>query len=111
MPRRLHAPAVALVRAAMAGSDAEHPPLVLPLCKGLHTHERALADGVSEHGCIVHVVVPELDAGPVLLQAKVPVLAGDTAETLAARVLEREHGVYVEAERRVAGNTKNLASY
>ena len=79
-----------------------HPSL-LPLYKGLHTHERALADGVSEHGCTVHFVVAELDAGPAVLQAKVPVLAGDDAQTLAARVLGVEHGVYVEAVRRVAG--------
>ena len=79
-----------------------HPSL-LPAYKGLHTHARALADGAREHGCTVHFVVAELDAGPALLQAKVPVLAGDTAETLAARVLGVEHGAYVEAVRRVAG--------
>ena len=78
-----------------------HPSL-LPLYKGLRTHERALADGASEHGCTVHFVVPELDAGPVILQARVEVLEGDTAQSLAARVLEREHGVFVEAVRMVA---------
>ena len=60
-----------------------HPSL-LPAYKGLHTHERALADGAKVHGCSVHLVTPELDGGPVLLQAEVPVLAGDTPETLSA---------------------------
>ena len=84
-----------------------HPSL-LPLYKGLHTHERALADGAKEHGCTVHFVVPELDAGPVVLQARVPVLAGDTAQTLGARVLEREHGIYVEAVRMVVDGASPL---
>jgi phosphoribosylglycinamide formyltransferase-1 len=73
-----------------------HPSL-LPAYKGLHTHERALADGAKVHGCSVHLVTPELDGGPVLLQAEVPVLAGDTAETLSARVLEQEHKLYPRA--------------
>jgi len=67
-----------------------HPSL-LPLFKGLHTHQQALAAGVSEHGASVHYVSAELDGGPVIAQARVPVLPGDTPETLAARVLEREH--------------------
>jgi len=70
-----------------------HPSL-LPLHKGLHTHERALADGVAEHGCTVHFVTPGMDEGPPILQARVPVLAGDTAEALAARVLAEEHRIY-----------------
>ena len=73
-----------------------HPSL-LPAYKGLHTHERALADGAKVHGCSVHLVTPELDGGPVLLQAEVPVLAGDTPETLSARVLEQEHRIYPQA--------------
>ena len=67
-----------------------HPSL-LPRHPGLHTHQRALEAGDAEHGASVHIVIPELDAGPVLAQARVPVMADDTAETLAARVLAREH--------------------
>jgi len=67
-----------------------HPSL-LPLFKGLHTHEQALAAGAAEHGASVHYVSAELDGGPVIAQARVPVLAGDTPARLAARVLEREH--------------------
>ena len=73
-----------------------HPSL-LPAYKGLHTHERALADGVKVHGCSVHLVTPELDGGPVLLQAEVPVLAGDTPDTLSQRVLKEEHRIYPQA--------------
>jgi phosphoribosylglycinamide formyltransferase-1 len=73
-----------------------HPSL-LPAYKGLHTHERALADGAKVHGCSVHLVTPELDGGPVLLQAEVPVLDGDTPESLAARVLTEEHKIYPQA--------------
>ena len=70
-----------------------HPSL-LPAYKGLHTHERALADGASEHGCTVHLVTPELDAGPILAQARVKILPGDDAETLRERVLVEEHRIY-----------------
>ena len=73
-----------------------HPSL-LPAYKGLHTHERAIADGASLHGCSVHLVTPELDGGPVLLQAEVPVHSGDTADVLAARVLTQEHRIYPQA--------------
>jgi phosphoribosylglycinamide formyltransferase-1 len=73
-----------------------HPSL-LPAYKGLHTHERALADGAKVHGCSVHLVTPELDGGPVLMQAEVPVLPGDTPETLSARVLKEEHKLYPRA--------------
>lgn len=73
-----------------------HPSL-LPAYKGLHTHERAIADGAKVHGCSVHLVTPELDGGPVLLQAEVPVLTGDTADVLAARVLTEEHRIYPQA--------------
>jgi phosphoribosylglycinamide formyltransferase-1 len=67
-----------------------HPSL-LPRHPGLHTHQRALDAGDTEHGASVHVVIPELDAGPVLAQVRVPVQADDSAETLAKRVLAREH--------------------
>jgi phosphoribosylglycinamide formyltransferase-1 len=75
-----------------------HPSL-LPAFPGLHTHRRALEAGVKLHGCTVHVVTPELDDGPIVAQAAVPVLAGDTEETLAARVLEAEHQVYPQVVR------------
>jgi folate-dependent phosphoribosylglycinamide formyltransferase PurN len=77
-------------------------PALLPAFKGLNTHERALAAGVRTHGATVHFVVPDMDSGPIIAQAEVPVLAGDTAETLAARVLAIEHRIYPEALRRVA---------
>ena len=70
-----------------------HPSL-LPKYRGLDTHARALADGEAEHGCTVHEVVPALDAGPILGQARVPIRPGDTPDTLAARVLAREHVLY-----------------
>lgn len=78
-----------------------HPSL-LPAYKGLHTHERVLADGVTLHGCTVHHVVPELDSGAVIAQASVPVLPGDTAASLAARVLAEEHRLYPAALATVA---------
>lgn len=73
-----------------------HPSL-LPLYKGLDTHARVLAAGDAEHGCTVHFVTPGLDEGPAILQARVPVLAGDTPETLTARVLVEEHKIYPQA--------------
>ena len=73
-----------------------HPSL-LPKYKGLDTHARAIAAGDSEHGCSVHIVTPELDDGPIIAQARVPVLPDDTPETLAARVLVEEHRLYGEA--------------
>ena len=78
-----------------------HPSL-LPLHKGLHTHEQALAEGVAEHGCTVHFVTPGMDEGPAILQARVPVLPGDSAESLAARVLIEEHRAYPKALAMVA---------
>jgi phosphoribosylglycinamide formyltransferase 1 len=75
-----------------------HPSL-LPAFPGLHTHERALAAGVKLHGCTVHFVTAELDHGPIVAQAAVPVLPGDDAATLAARVLEQEHVIYPRAVR------------
>ena len=77
-------------------------PAILPSYKGLHTHERALADGVKLHGATVHFVVPEMDAGPIIAQAKVPVIEGDTEETLSARVLAAENRLYPEALAKVA---------
>lgn len=73
-----------------------HPSL-LPLYKGLDTHARVLAAGDPEHGCTVHFVTPGLDEGPAILQARVPVLPGDTPETLTARVLVEEHKIYPQA--------------
>jgi phosphoribosylglycinamide formyltransferase 1 len=70
-----------------------HPSL-LPRYPGLHTHRRALAAGDTEHGASVHFVTPELDGGPVVIQAKVPVLPGDDEDSLAARVLAEEHVIY-----------------
>lgn len=75
-----------------------HPSL-LPSFPGLKTHEAALAAGVRLHGATVHFVTPTLDCGPIIIQAAVPVLAGDTPETLAARVLEQEHRIYPQAVR------------
>ncbi|ALG71714.1 phosphoribosylglycinamide formyltransferase [Azospirillum thiophilum] len=78
-----------------------HPSL-LPSFKGLHTHERALATGVRFHGCTVHYVRPEMDDGPIIAQAAVPVLPGDDADRLAGRVLEAEHLLYPHAVRLIA---------
>ena len=85
-----------------------HPSL-LPAYKGLNTHERALADGATEHGCTVHFVTPGLDEGPAILQARVPVLPGDTPETLSARILVEEHRIYPEALRMLASGEATLA--
>ena len=70
-----------------------HPSL-LPRHRGLHTHARVLAAGAREHGCSVHFVTEELDGGPVVLQARIPVLTGDTEQTLSARVQAQEHRIY-----------------
>jgi len=75
-----------------------HPSL-LPSYGGLHTHARALHDGVKIHGCTVHFVTPDLDHGPIIIQAAVPVLYHDTEQTLAARVLHEEHRIYQQAIR------------
>ena len=75
-----------------------HPSL-LPAFPGLHTHEQALAAGVKVHGCTVHFVTADLDHGPIVVQAAVPVRAGDNPETLAARVLKQEHVIYPRAVR------------
>lgn len=75
-----------------------HPSL-LPAYGGLDTHARALRDGVKIHGCTVHFVTSDLDHGPIIIQAAVPVLSDDTAATLAARVLHQEHRIYQQAIR------------
>ena len=75
-----------------------HPSL-LPAFPGLHTHRRALAEGVRIHGCTVHFVTPDLDHGPVIVQAAVPVLDQDDEASLAARVLAQEHRIYLLAVR------------
>jgi formyltetrahydrofolate-dependent phosphoribosylglycinamide formyltransferase len=76
-------------------------PALLPEFKGLHTHERALEAAVKEHGASVHWVTPGVDEGDIILQARIPVLADDTAETLAARVLTEEHKLYPQAVRQI----------
>lgn len=85
-----------------------HPSL-LPKYPGLHTHQRALDAGDSHAGCSVHEVIADLDAGPILGQAAVPILPDDTARTLASRVLVREHKLYPQVLRRVvSGNRERL---
>jgi len=84
-----------------------HPSL-LPLFRGTHTHRRALDEGVLVHGCTVHFVVPELDAGPIMAQAAVPVIPGDTEDSLAARVLVQEHALYPQALRMICTGQARL---
>lgn len=85
--------------ARFAGRLVNVHPSLLPAFPGLDTHQRALAAGVKLHGCTVHFVTAALDHGPIIVQAAVPVRAGDTADSLAARVLEQEHAVYPQAIR------------
>jgi len=94
---------------AWAGRMINIHPSLLPLYRGLDTHARALADGVRIHGCTVHFVTPELDSGPIIAQAAVPVVTGDTAEALAARVLRAEHRLYPLALGLVASGRAVLA--
>jgi phosphoribosylglycinamide formyltransferase-1 len=75
-----------------------HPSL-LPAFPGLGSHARALHEGVKIHGCTVHFVTPQVDHGPIVIQAAVPILPGDTEKTLAARVLQQEHRIYPQAVR------------
>lgn len=84
-----------------------HPSL-LPKYKGLDTHARAIAAGDTEHGCTVHFVTAEMDGGPIIAQARVPVLAGDTAEALARRVLAEEHKLYPKALAMVASGEARM---
>jgi phosphoribosylglycinamide formyltransferase-1 len=82
-----------------AGRLVNIHPSLLPAFPGLHTHAQALATGVRVHGCTVHFVTPVLDHGPIIAQGVVPVLAGDTPESLAQRVLQVEHQTYPTAVR------------
>lgn len=77
-------------------------PALLPSYRGLHTHERALADGVKIHGATVHFVIPDVDAGPIIVQGAVTVHDTDTPDSLGARVLQIEHRIYPQALRMVA---------
>ncbi len=90
--------------APWAGRMLNIHPSLLPDYKGLHTHARALADGRTEAGCTVHLVTAELDGGPIIAQARVPILPGDTEEALARRVLAEEHPLYVRALAQVANS-------
>lgn len=83
--------------ARYAGRILNIHPSLLPAFPGLHTHARALAGGVKVHGCTVHLVTREMDAGPILAQAAVPVLPADTEDSLAERVLRQEHAIYPAA--------------
>ena len=85
-----------------------HPSL-LPAYAGLDTHARALQDGVKIHGCTVHFVTDDLDHGPIIIQAAVPVLMDDTAATLAARVLQQEHRIYPQAVRLICEGYLSLS--
>lgn len=81
---------------AWAGRLLNIHPSLLPKYPGVKTHERALEAGDTEHGCTVHLVVEDVDAGPILGQARMPILPGDTPETLATRLLALEHALYPE---------------
>jgi phosphoribosylglycinamide formyltransferase 1 len=93
-----------------AGKMINIHPSLLPAFPGLHTHERALEAGVSEHGCTVHFVTAGVDEGPVIAQARVPVLAADTPDLLRARVLAEEHQLYPAALRLVAQGKVKMAN-
>ncbi|MCR6662758.1 MAG: phosphoribosylglycinamide formyltransferase [Luteimonas sp.] len=93
---------------ARAGRMINIHPSLLPLFKGLHTHRQALDAGVAEHGASVHFVTPDLDGGPVIAQARVPVLPGDDEDALAARVLTREHPLLLEVLRWFAAGRISL---
>ena len=86
-----------------------HPSL-LPSFPGLHTHQRALDEGVRIHGCTVHFVTAELDHGPVVIQAAVPVLDGDDEDSLSARILRYEHQIYPQAVRWFAEGKLSLVA-
>ncbi|WP_243368058.1 phosphoribosylglycinamide formyltransferase [Microvirga solisilvae] len=91
-----------------AGRMINIHPSLLPLFRGVHTHRRALEEGVLVHGCTVHFVVPELDAGPIIAQAAVPVIPTDTEESLAARILVQEHLLYPQALRMISDGSARL---
>jgi phosphoribosylglycinamide formyltransferase-1 len=87
-----------------------HPSL-LPAYPGLDTHERALRDGVRIHGCTVHLLRVEMDSGPIIAQAAVPVVSGDTVDSLAARVLGAEHKLYPHALRLLASGAARVVDH
>ena len=87
-----------------------HPSL-LPKYPGLDTHSRALASGDREHGASVHCVIPALDSGPVIAQAKLPVMAGDDSESLARRLLEREHPLLVQCVKAISEGEVELCRW
>lgn len=91
-----------------AGKMLNIHPSLLPKYKGLHTHQRAIEAGDAEAGCSVHEVTAELDGGPILGQARVPIMAGDTADDLAARVLVKEHMLYPVVLKRFLLGEKDL---
>ena len=93
---------------AWAGRMLNIHPSLLPLFRGTQTHRQALDAGVRLHGCTVHYVVPELDAGPIVAQAAVPVRSGDDPDSLAARVIVQEHRLYPAALALVAGGRARL---
>lgn len=93
-----------------AGRMLNIHPSLLPRYPGLHTHQRALDAGDTEAGCTVHEVIADLDAGPILGQARVPVLPGDTAATLAERVLAQEHRLYPAVLARFAAGDRRLVT-
>jgi len=94
--------------ARWAGRMINIHPSLLPLYPGLNTHARALADGVRIAGCTVHYVVAEMDAGPIIAQGAVPVVDGDTPDTLADRILSVEHAIYPRALALVASGAAQL---
>jgi phosphoribosylglycinamide formyltransferase-1 len=94
--------------APWAGRMINIHPSLLPKYKGLHNHQRAIDAGDTEAGCSVHYVTDELDGGEVIAQARVPILAGDTAESLAARVLVEEHRLYPTIIRNLVSSTISL---
>lgn len=91
-----------------AGKLINIHPSLLPLHRGLHTHARAIEAGDAEHGCTVHFVTPGLDEGPTIAQARVPILPGDTPDTLSARVIVEEHRLYPLALAMVARELAKL---
>ncbi|NNJ92614.1 MAG: phosphoribosylglycinamide formyltransferase [Gammaproteobacteria bacterium] len=93
-----------------AGRMLNIHPSLLPKYKGLNTHQQAIDAGDREHGATVHFVTPDLDSGPLIIQARVAVLEDDTADALAARVLEKEHIIYPRAISQVASGHVTLAN-
>jgi phosphoribosylglycinamide formyltransferase-1 len=93
---------------AWSGRQLNIHPSLLPLFKGLHPHRQALDAGVKVSGCSVHFVTEEMDSGPIIAQAAVPVLDGDTPETLAARILVAEHRLYPHALALVASGRATI---